>query len=608
MAANSQLGETSSDLSSNFSQMNVGPSTAKLAKLDSAKGERKSRKGNGDKQPNPLISPTEKCRVCYEPAARHIHYGAVTCFSCRAFFRRSIQNQSYEAYKCRKQEQCDINLKSRKSCQKCRFTKCLDIGMKSSWVLSEEERHRRFRKHREKKEQQNEQLHAPDSRQNLDDDENNENYDDDRYSNSPMSGHSGGHEPEVKFHQYQMGRVFSSPPPLSPITSRRHLNIQLTLPDMNRSQYSEGVYNPYCAGSQGPTVNVPPSMYMQPHPYHHNPYGPSNVDHPIQGPSSSVHQAIRLSANEIQNSIPTCPLLVKAEPLESPSDEENYVSDDHADEDTGFSIPAAPMEEITADELAQIKAIARLHDINYKSVNFGEELIKEMVMSSVFGVPLSVSATMNAYRLMIQRVTKVAQCFDPFLNLPHATQSNLLKHNADTIVSLRGAVFFEKRKGGLDQILITMGVDDLLAARNMVMTAMKTTELKRIDYQTFNSLQKVGNSAIEMRYNTLLQRVGVTVSFDPDLVKMLSYVLLFSVDFTESDLVIRKAVEETQDSMISMMRRYIFAQYVRPLAVKLFSGLLHCIADLHELTWIKRQRQLAVPATNLVADRVLAAN
>ena len=28
--------------------------------------------------------------------------------------------------------------------------------------------------------------------------------------------------------------------------------------------------------------------------------------------------------------------------------------------------------EITADELAQIKAIARIHDINYKSINFGK--------------------------------------------------------------------------------------------------------------------------------------------------------------------------------------------------------------------------------------------
>ena len=42
---------------------------------------------------NPLISSTEKCKVCKEPAAKHIHYGSVTCFSCRAFFRRSIQNQ-----------------------------------------------------------------------------------------------------------------------------------------------------------------------------------------------------------------------------------------------------------------------------------------------------------------------------------------------------------------------------------------------------------------------------------------------------------------------------------------------------------------------------------
>ncbi len=70
------------------------------------------------------------------------------------------------------------------------------------------------------------------------------------------------------------------------------------------------------------------------------------------------------------------------------------------------------------------------------------------------------------------------------------------------------------------QILISMGVDDLMAAKNMVMTALQTTELKRIDYQTFNSLQKVENSSIEARYNALLQRVGITVSFDADLVKI----------------------------------------------------------------------------------------
>lgn len=41
--------------------------------------------------------------------------------------------------------------RSRKNCQKCRLEKCLTAGMKPSWVLSDEERDRRFRKTREKK-------------------------------------------------------------------------------------------------------------------------------------------------------------------------------------------------------------------------------------------------------------------------------------------------------------------------------------------------------------------------------------------------------------------------------------------------------------------------
>ena len=57
--------------------------------------------------------------------------------------------------------------------------------------------------------------------------------------------------------------------------------------------------------------------------------------------------------------------------------------------------------------------------------------------------------------------------------------------------------------------------------------------------------------------------------------------------------------------MISMMRRYIFAQYAHPVAVKLFSGLLHCIADLQELTWIKKQRQMAATAQLAAEDTEL---
>ena len=103
------------------------------------------------KKPNPLISDTKKCQVCMAPAAKHVHYGATTCFSCRAFFRRSIQTSQSRNYVCRRQGDCTILPDTRKGCQKCRLEACLRIGMKPGWVLNEDERARRFRKLRMKK-------------------------------------------------------------------------------------------------------------------------------------------------------------------------------------------------------------------------------------------------------------------------------------------------------------------------------------------------------------------------------------------------------------------------------------------------------------------------
>ncbi len=93
--------------------------------------------------------------------------------------------------------------------------------------------------------------------------------------------------------------------------------------------------------------------------------------------------------------------------------------------------PVVPM---TQDEIMQIQDLAERHDREYRSVAFGEELIKEMVMASVMGIPLSPNATMRAYKLMIQRVSKVAQTFEHFTDMDHTTQGALIKENADLIV------------------------------------------------------------------------------------------------------------------------------------------------------------------------------
>ena len=55
----------------------------------------------------PETNLTASCLVCGSPAAAHQHYGAVCCYSCRAFFRRGVGRQ----YNCVKGGGgCEVNI------------------------------------------------------------------------------------------------------------------------------------------------------------------------------------------------------------------------------------------------------------------------------------------------------------------------------------------------------------------------------------------------------------------------------------------------------------------------------------------------------------------
>jgi len=89
--------------------------------------------------------PISNCKVCGDLAVAHMHYGGVCCYSCKAFFRRATQTGKDKKYKCKSDKQCSITYTNRRSCQFCRFNKCLEIGMKPNWVLSDEQCNIRFR-------------------------------------------------------------------------------------------------------------------------------------------------------------------------------------------------------------------------------------------------------------------------------------------------------------------------------------------------------------------------------------------------------------------------------------------------------------------------------
>jgi len=262
------------------------------------------------------------------------------------------------------------------------------------------------------------------------------------------------------------------------------------------------------------------------------------------------------------------------------------------------------------DDIKIVEKLVLNHDSQYKAINFGEDVIKEMIMSSVFGIPVSAKAAMTAYKLMIQRVTRVAQNFTDFLELPSTAQTTLLKNNADMIVSLRGAVFFEMKKQGLDQILSSLGINDLQSARDMIFATMKChNTLKHIDYKTFNTIQDKCEISTEKRYDQLLEQIGSTIAFNPNLVILFSYVLLFSVSFKDYDIfdeISREKVLRINDALIGLLERYLFAMFPNDIANGIFSAIMNCIGDLRELTLIKKKRQLSAPITTKPPDKSAA--
>ena len=90
------------------------------------------------------------CGVCGD-VAKSFHFGGLSCDSCKAFFRRSVQNDNYLNFQCAHQGCCIISLANRKSCQYCRMKGCFNIGMEKSWVMTEDERKALMKARAEKK-------------------------------------------------------------------------------------------------------------------------------------------------------------------------------------------------------------------------------------------------------------------------------------------------------------------------------------------------------------------------------------------------------------------------------------------------------------------------
>ncbi|CAF1587885.1 unnamed protein product [Adineta ricciae] len=87
---------------------------------------------------------TLTCVVCGASALGY-NFDAITCESCKAFFRRNAL-KSLKSFHCRRQGGCEITLETRRRCSACRLAKCFSNGMKRDRLLLAEEKVAKRRK------------------------------------------------------------------------------------------------------------------------------------------------------------------------------------------------------------------------------------------------------------------------------------------------------------------------------------------------------------------------------------------------------------------------------------------------------------------------------
>merc|ERR1719468_1148521 len=279
--------------------------------------------------------------------------------------------------------------------------------------------------------------------------------------------------------------------------------------------------------------------------------------------------------------------------FESDSDyDKDVFSSDEEDDIRRQLLSNEPEVKFCEDERFQMEKLIKEHNDKYRSVNFGEELIKEMIMCSMFGIPVSTSAATSGYRLTVERITRIAHNLDCFTDLHKNDQATLLMENADLLVNLRGAIFFDSKNKGVNQILISMGIEDMDTIKSIYTPLMKENSMKHIDYKTFNSIQTVANAEVESRYSALQKRVAGLLSNDDFITVLTTYIILFSDDFC--NLIDKRRVTQTQDRFIWMLQRYIYSQFPRKLARLKLANTLDMVTCLREMADIKKMRKINV--------------
>ena len=231
-----------------------------------------------------------------------------------------------------------------------------------------------------------------------------------------------------------------------------------------------------------------------------------------------------------------------------------------------------------------VTELSKKFDQDYWSISVGDNVTRQKIMASIFGIPLSPECHVQACRVTVQRIVKVALGYTPFTSLPFDLQNILLKNNSMLIFSIR-LIFMDQRNPGLETFSPRDGEKTKQLINEIRSSPDKTSKLK-INYNTKMARFGIKEKTLLERHKLLEARVGERLNVDPIMTSLISYILLFSTDIEDVYSNEWSRIEKIQETLVLILQRYIYANCSTNIAYLKFSRIMESLVDIRELCHI----------------------
>ena len=235
-----------------------------------------------------------------------------------------------------------------------------------------------------------------------------------------------------------------------------------------------------------------------------------------------------------------------------------------------------------------VKDVASNYDKSFKSILIGSEILKQLLFSSLFRIPMSFQCQMDVFRLTKERLINVAENFPAFQQLPIRLQENCLINNLPMLIAIRAGTSCESGKPE-DHMRRSCGPEDSLMAKDMLAQVAKERP-PRVPLKILSRNQNIEFRDIKSkeRYDFVKNLVHKNVGQDQNIIILMSYISLFSCNDdtirTGQDEI--KKLQSIQENLMLILQRYIYATYAHEATSCMMTKFIDTLVALNEVQYL----------------------